>query len=175
MSNSASSRKLRLAFTLAALVLLAGCQPPAPETAAADQAAEQPPAEHPVAGSWRVEFTLDSMRSGNGPWTKVDTATVVGDLILAGADTGSAVMLSGSSDFDFTPMLGRQISCYEPGPTEIRVGRIDERFNLHFTPGAFDCGFGATVGGSGDSLTGRWGEASFAGPVAIGRVVMVHR
>lgn len=170
MNNSASSRKLRQAFALAAAVILAGCQPPPPE-----EAASTPPEEHPVSGSWRVEFTLDSVRSGTGPWTAVDTPTVVGELTMSGPDTGQAVMMNGSSDFDFTPMLGRQISCYEPGPTEIRVGRIDERFNLHFTPGAFDCGFGATVGWSNDSLTGRWGEASFAGPVAMGRVVMVRR
>ena len=170
MSSWASSRKRRPALVLAAILLAVGCQPPPPETSA-----DQPPAEHPVAGSWRVEFTLDSVRSGTGPWTPADTVSVVGQLILAGPDTGQAVMLTGSSDFDFTPMLGRQISCYEPGPVEVRVGRIDERFNLHFTPGAADCGFGATVGWSGDSLTGRWGEASIAGPVAMGRVVMIHR
>ncbi|HEU4800856.1 MAG TPA: hypothetical protein VFS94_09495 [Gemmatimonadales bacterium] len=170
MSSWASSRKRRPALVLAAILLAVGCQPPPPETSA-----DQPPAEHPVAGSWRVEFTLDSVRSGTGPWTPADTVNVVGQLILAGPDTGQAVMLTGSSDFDFTPMLGRQISCYEPGPVEVRVGRIDERFNLHFTPGAADCGFGATVGWSGDSLTGRWGEASIAGPVAMGRVVMIHR
>ncbi len=174
MSNSASSRRLRLARAvtsmLAAVAFIFGCQPPPPEAAA-----DLPPGEHPVSGSWQVEFTLDSVRSGTGPWESVDTATVVGELVLAGADTGQAVMLTGSSDFDFTPMLGRQISCYQPGSIEVRVGRIDERFNLHFTVGAFDCGFGATVGWSGDTLTGRWGEASFAGPVAIGRVTMTRR
>lgn len=174
MSSWASSRKLRPALMLAAMLLAAGCQPPPPEATTADAEA-QPPGEHPLAGAWRVEFTLDSARSGTGPWTPVDTARVVGELILAGPDTGQAVMLTGSSDFDFTPMLGRQISCYDPGPAEVRVGRIDERFNLHFTPGAFDCGFGATVGWSGDTLTGRWGEASFAGPVAIGRVLLIRR
>lgn len=158
---------------LAAMLLAAGCQPPPPEATTADAEA-QPPGEHPLAGTWSVEFTLDSIRSEAGPWTPVDTASVSGELRLAGLDTAQAVMLTSNSDFDFTPMLGRQISCYEPGPRELRVGRIDERFNVHFTPGAFDCGFGATVGGSGDTLTGRWGEASFAGPVALGRVVMIR-
>ena len=170
MNSWASSRKLELAVALAAILLAAACQPPPPESST-----DLPPDEHPVAGSWRVEFTLDSVRSGTGPWTPVDTVTVVGELMLAGPDTGQAVMLIGSSSFDFAPMLGRQISCYEPGAAEVRVGRIDGRFNLHFTPGAFDCGFGATVGWSDSSLTGRWGEASFAGPVAVGRVVMVRR
>jgi reactive intermediate/imine deaminase len=129
-------------------------------------------ADDGLAGRWRATFTLDSIRtSGRAEWTRPAGGSVAtGTLVLAEADpVRGQPRLRGEMTVDFAPLLGRQMSCYEPGPIEVRAERADGGWRLSFTPNAFDCGFGGTAERSGDALVGRWDEASFAGPVAAGR------
>jgi hypothetical protein len=75
---------------------------------------------------------------------------------------------------DFTPLLGRQMSCFEPTPRSTGVDRQGDTVTFRFTPGVADCGFGASGVLHGDSLFGSWEETSFIGPVAAGRFVMTR-
>jgi hypothetical protein len=99
--------------------------------------------------------------------------------------------LVGVASLDFTPILGRQISCYfeesqdlnsDTGPP-LRVspsiplglpGAQDSLW-LDFTPGAADCGLHVNAHLNGRVGTGRWTEPSFAGNGRSGRFRMVRR
>ena len=73
---------------------------------------------------------------------------------------------------DFTPLLGRQVSCLGPDAGGIDVEEEGDSVFLWFTPRAFDCGFSGDARRQGDTLAGTWEEGSIAGPVARGRFRM---
>lgn len=132
--------------------------------------------EGSVAGLWTIVFRLDSVRSaGSSPsgWQRGSFREVQGLLRLSDTvATGNAVR--SSIDVDFTPLLGRQMSCFDPRPRTTGVERRGDTVTFRFTPGVADCGFGAIGVLRGDSLIGSWDETSFIGPVAGGRFVMTR-
>lgn len=128
------------------------------------------------AGLWTIAFRLDSVRSPGGSpaiWVRGSFREVQGRLRLTdSAETVGAVR--SSIDMDFTPLLGRQMSCFEPRPRSTGVERRGDTLTFRFTPGVADCGFGGSGVLRGDSLIGSWDETSFAGPVTAGRFVMTR-
>jgi hypothetical protein len=129
-----------------------------------------------VAGLWTVVFRLDSVRTaGSAPpgWQRGSFREVQGRLRLSDTTAGGDAVRS-SIDIDFTPLLGRQMSCFEPRPGTTGVERRGDTVTFRFTPGVADCGFGASGVLRGDSLIGSWDETSFIGPVAGGRFVMTR-
>ena len=151
----------------AALLLAgAGCNPRRPTLPDLD--VTEPPES--LVGDWNIEFTLDSARGGTRDWAPGRVPPVRGTLRI-GAGAHQATM-----DVDFGPLLGRQMSCYEPGPRDIVITPADSgRIQIGFTPAAADCGFGAAFHRSGDTLHGTWSETSFIGSVAEGAVRMTRR
>jgi hypothetical protein len=132
-----------------------------------------------LVGRWSVEFTVDSLMQRPDRWVLPgDTeASAAGTLELR--DTLATVRhptrgLRAYLDVDFTSILHRQVSCYEPGPMVIQVERKDSDVAMWFTPGAADCGFGARGRFFGDSLIGAWSETSFSGPIVEGQFRMVR-
>ena len=129
------------------------------------------------AGEWEMEFTLDSVPGPDDRrvWVPRDAPPVRGTLSVSGSrDDREAYEVT--MTVDFRPLLGRQMSCYEPGRRTIRIARADSAsWSLLFTPAAADCGFGASARRQGDTLRGEWSETSFIGPVARGRLLMSRR
>lgn len=132
--------------------------------------------EGSVAGLWTIVFRLDSVRtvaSSPAGWQRGSFREVQGRLRLSDTvATGTAVR--SSIDVDFTPLLGRQMSCFDPRPRTTGVERRGDTVTFRFTPAVADCGFGASGVLRGDSLIGSWDETSFIGPVAGGRFVMTR-
>ena len=129
-----------------------------------------------VAGLWTIVFRLDSVRTaGSAPpgWQRGSFREVQGRLRLSDT-TAAGNAVRSSIDVDFTPLLGRQMSCFEPRPSTTGVERRGDTVTFRFTPGVADCGFGASGVLRGDSLIGSWDETSFIGPVAGGRFVMTR-
>ena len=123
-----------------------------------------------LAGDWKIEFQLDSMRAA-GTWRPASPQSIQGALHLADSDG----VVRSSIQVDFTPLLGRDMSCFDPRPTSTAISHAGESTSLTFTPGAADCGFGASGKFYGDSLVGTWSETWFIGPVAVGGFRMVRR
>ena len=132
------------------------------------------PSAHSLAGRWEVVFALDSQLASRDEdpllrWRRAPDSTVVlGTLELA----GDSVRLHGTMAVDFTSLLGRQMSCYQPGAREISTAWDSDVVVIGFTPGAADCGFGAKGVVTGDTVRGFWSETSFIGPTAAGRFLM---
>lgn len=132
-----------------------------------------------LAGSWRTEFEADSVewpsggdsiRFRHGPSQWISGTLWLGDT-LAGVQVRGvrAEMVA-----DFTPILGRQMSCFHSGRGVIDVERRGQMVRFWFTPGAGDCGFGGTAQDYGDSLIGTWSEAAFVGAASAGRFKFVR-
>lgn len=165
--------RLTIRCVAAALVVAnAGCR-----TALAPAGGgEKPTPNASLAGLWSVAFRLDSVRApGASPsgWQRGSFREVQGRLRLTDS-TSSGNAVRSSIDVDFTPLLGRQMSCFEPRPSNTGVDRQGDTVTFRFTPGVADCGFGASGVLRGDSLIGSWDETSFIGPVAAGRFVMTR-
>lgn len=165
--------RLTIRWLAAGLVAaLGGCR-----TALAPAAGgEQPLPQGSVAGLWTIVFRLDSVRAPGGSpsgWQRGSLREVQGRLRLTDSTTSGDAVRS-SIDVDFTPLLGRQMSCFDPRPRTTGVERRGDTVMFRFTPGVADCGFGATGVLRGDSLVGSWDETSFAGPVTAGRFVMTR-
>lgn len=129
-----------------------------------------------LAGLWTVAFRLDSVRvPGTAPprWQRGPFSEAQGRLRLTDS-TASGSAVRSSIDLDFTSLLGRQMSCFDPRPSSTGVDRQGDTVTFRFTPWVADCGFGASGVLRGDSLIGSWDEASFLGPVAAGRFVMTR-
>lgn len=129
-----------------------------------------------LAGLWTIVFRLDSVRAPGGSpsgWQRGSFREVQGQLRLTDSTTSGGAIRS-SIDVDFTSLLGRQMSCFDPRPHTTGVERRGDTVTFRFTPGVADCGFGASGVLRGDSLIGSWDETSFAGPVAAGRFVMTR-
>lgn len=122
-----------------------------------------------LAGDWTLEFRLDSTRSG-GNWSSASHQSAQGTLHLANPDG----VVRSSIQVDFRPLLGRDMSCFDPRPTSTAISRGGENTILVFTPGAADCGFSASGKFYGDSMVGTWSETSFIGPVAVGQFRMIR-
>ena len=129
-------------------------------------------------GDWQLEFALDSTREpGRKPneWSPATDSSArargtvtVRDSLLDPEDTP----LAADYALDFTPLLGRQVSCLGPEAGGIDVEEEGDSVFLWFTPRAFDCGFSGDARRQGDTLAGTWEEGSLAGPVARGRFRM---
>jgi hypothetical protein len=138
---------------------------------------------------WDATFTLDSqLVSRNGDpvirWRRApDTARAVGTIEIersnVAADTaqGAPRRLEARMSVDFSAMLGRPMSCYEPGRREIEVerGSQGQRIAIAFTPDVADCGFGGVARWLDDTIRGVWSETSFVGPSAVGRFELIRR
>ena len=122
-----------------------------------------------LAGDWTIEFRLDSMRTA-GKWSPASYQTIQGTLHLADSDG----VVRSTIQVDFNPLLGRDMSCFDPRPTSTAISHTGENTSLVFTSGAADCGFGALGKFYGDSLFGTWSETSFVGAVAMGRFRMLR-
>lgn len=135
---------------------------------------EQPLPNASMPGLWTILFRLDSVRAPGGStsgWQRGSLSEVQGQLRLTDSVTSGDAVRS-SIDVDFTPLLGRQMSCFDPRPQTTGVERRGDTVTFRFTPAVADCGFGASGVLRGDSLIGRWDETSFVGPVATGRFLM---
>lgn len=164
-----TTRRVAICLVLA----FPGCRTALAPAAGGDQAL---PPEEFLAGLWTVAFRLDSLRAPGGSpsrWERGSLREVQGLLRLTDS-TVSGNAVRSSIDLDFTPLLGRQMSCFEPRPRSTGVERRGDTVTFRFTPGVADCGFGASGVLRGDSLIGSWEETSFAGPVAAGRFVMTR-
>lgn len=164
-------RRLTIRWIAAALVGgVGGCR-----AALAPATGSEPPLPTgSIAGVWRVVFRLDSVRAPAGSgWGRGSFREVQGRLGLTDSTTSDNAVRS-SIDVDFTPLLGRQMSCFDPRPRSTGVERRGDTVTFRFTPGVADCGFGARGVLRGDTLIGSWDETSFAGPVAAGRIVMTR-
>jgi|tagenome__1003787_1003787.scaffolds.fasta_scaffold20964052_5 hypothetical protein len=164
--------RLTIASIAASIVIaLAACR-----TALAPAAGgEQPSPNGSLVGNWTITFRLDSVRApgSRSGWQLGSLREAQGRLRLTDSSASGNAVRS-SIDVDFTPLLGRQMSCFEPTPRSTGVERQGDTVTFRFTPGVADCGFGASGVLRGDSLIGNWDETSFIGPVAAGRFVMTR-
>lgn len=142
-----------------------------------------------LAGVWDATFTLDSqLVSRNGDpvirWRRApDTARAVGTIEIersdVAADTtqGTPRRIEATISLDFSAMLGRPMSCYEPGRREVQVerGGQGQGIAIAFTPDVADCGFGGVARWQDDTIRGVWSETSFVGPSAVGRFELIRR
>ena len=141
----------------------------------------------PIVGAWVLEFRVDSVagppRGDRVGYVAGSGVTVRGRLEVQDAVIPSDVpayrdgLLQADVVVDFTPGLGRQVGCFDPGPGSIYVEvqtRI-HRFTIGFTPDAPDCGLWALGVYYGDSLIGTWSELSRAGNQSHGRFRMIRR
>lgn len=139
---------------------------------------DQGPPAPDLSGTWAVTFSLDSQLTSavNDPvlrWRRNrDTVVAAGTLTL---QESHGDRVRGRMDVDFSGMLGRPMTCYTPGKVELQVEAREPRLLIAFTPGVADCGFGANVEWSGDTIAGVWSETSFVGPVAVGHLRMLRR
>jgi hypothetical protein len=126
----------------------------------------------PFVGSWNIEFRLDSARHAPAPDTMATARGTVTfrDTIIANGPDG----LKGLVELDFTPILGRQLSCLHNGEGvfPIRFRRDSVSFDL--TPGAADCGLWMTGRAGRDTITGRWAEGGYVCCPSVGRFVMAR-
>lgn len=130
-----------------------------------------------LVGQWILEFRLDSVanRDAGGPrLIPGSLRTTEGHLQLTEVVADQVDVLRSRIDISFDSLLGRSVSCFDPRPTRTAVTREGEAIRFGFTPGVFDCGFGAVGTLLGDTLVGTWDETSFAGPVAVGRFRMIR-
>ena len=161
-------------FALLALLQVA-CGPRAPGPDALSQPG--PPADsRRYAGAWQIEFALDSTRRlGAGPaeWSsaKDPSKWIAGRLEISDSLVGANALAS-TFGIDFTPLLGRQISCFTHGASGIQVAETHGLTSFWFTPQVCDCGFSGQADTRRDTLVGTWEESSYVGPVASGRFRM---
>lgn len=133
-----------------------------------------------LTGRWTIELTLDSVqqliREPYGVRSVMVAAaatTVVGTLVLYDTIVGpDGNELRSEASIDFSQLLGRPLSCYDPNQGLTTVRRKGARVNFRLTPNAYDCGFYAEARLVGDSMIGTWNEAAFVGAPAMGRLRM---
>lgn len=156
--------------TLAIGVLLAGCQ----ANGSADTAAPQSVSTaQTVAGTWHIEFRLDSVREGMTWRPSSRNAVASGELVIADEDDESGLR-DATMTVSFVPLLHHEMSCFAPGAQKIRLTKQQDEWLVQFTPNAADCGFGTILRPAEGALAGKWDETSLIGPVAAGAVTMVR-
>lgn len=159
----------RLRYTSWALALLTACS-----------TASVTPSSGSLEGSWRITFWAPP-----GTHPQVDSVVGVLEFHRLRASDSSVVAafpmmyrdsLVGSVQVDFTPILGRQISCLTADglPPTARYHTPDS-ISVAFTPGGVDCGLWADGRLSDSGVTGSWIEPGFAGASPPARFRMVRR
>jgi len=159
--------------TIAALFLASACHqpfwtppPPTPRRLPLEDTRAQ------LAGSWRAEFHLDSLRARLDEHrdTVVHGTLTLTDTVIANGPYG----LKGSIEIDFTPMLGGQPACFRAGPGVFPADLRRDSVTIDLARQAADCGL--TVRGrlSADTVVGIWYQPSFFGPVLGGKLMMVR-
>src|SRR6266513_1041068 len=113
-----------------------------------------------LVGRWEVMFSGDTVarQRVTNPRT-VRGVLVLSDTIIENGAEG----LKGSADFDFEPMLGRQVSCFNPGRNVFPISWHNDSVFIHLTPNAADCGLVVVGRLARDTVRGRWSEPSFVG------------
>jgi|GEM_PF-6316936 len=165
---------------LVLLALVVACAPSPP--------GESPPVSgRTLAGAWNIAFTLDSqlVSRNDDPvlsWQRASDSAAVTGILKGGQESRStdangtpSARTAATMTVDFTPLLGRQMSCFEPGKLELESEWDGDRVAIAFTPNVADCGFGGVGLWRNDTIRGAWSETSFVGPVSIGRFVMARR
>jgi len=132
-----------------------------------------------LAGSWQADFEADSVEWPSGGdsirFRQAPSKWISGSLWLGDTIAGLRVRgLRAEMVVDFTPILGRQMSCFESGRGVVDVERHGQTVRFWFTPGAGDCGFGGIAQYYGDSLIGTWSEGAFVGSASAGRFRFVR-
>ena len=165
-------------------LLLLACARPA--TMRPRLVVEPLPREDPrqvLVGLWRISFVADSLRgiirteSGvREQWRSPSVREVHGEVTihdsLAGWRSSPGRDLRGYLRVNFEPILGRQISCFDPGSGLLGASIQGDSVSIWFTPGAGDCGLVSDGTLHGDSIVGTWAEPSFSGYHAMGSFVM---
>ena len=157
------------------LVILAGCASAPSHGPYNDQPLPADDWRQSLLGTWKVEFGVDSVRSGGSVarWERGSFRTVQGTLQVRDTITGRWTRgLRSEIDVKFDDALGRPMSCFDPRPVSTGVERRRGELVLLFTPDAADCGFNAHGKVFGDSVVGTWYESSFGGPSVMGRFRM---
>jgi hypothetical protein len=131
-------------------------------------------------GVWHIEFTRDSIRKivhkraeSRVVSEPVTPVSVVG--VFALHDTVVTIagdVMRSLLDVDFTPLLGRPMSCFHPERNMTGVERRGATVKFSFTPLAADCGFYGHGHYWGDSVTGVWAEDLWVSASGAGRFVM---
>ena len=167
---------LRL-FLIASILLVPACrsQPAPPYVMRAGDWRQT------LVGTWVVTFRVDSLQTmvadrtgqAHSSFHPADAAPVTGTVQISDTIVGPSDRYLGAvTTVDFTPALGRQVSCFRAGRSSIGLQYERKAFVLDFTPGASDCGFRGVVRADGDSLVGTWYEDSFVGHRTAGRLVL---
>jgi hypothetical protein len=106
-----------------------------------------------VEGTWHIAFRLDSAL----------LPTTVGSLVISDRfDTLYSTYLTAELRADFTPLLGRQVTCLANPQASLVQPRDSGVVHLWFTPGAADCGLFAVGWFDGREFHGDWSEPSFS-------------
>jgi len=173
----------RIPYVIASLLALGGCAAPVPSPPLQPRERITPLTEgdvlRPLVGTWRITFAVDSVLGGyvdnRAVMRAASGSSVSGTLQLL--DTlveGRVRGLRAALDIDFTPALGRQVSCFRPGHGVVGITVLPHEVSLWFTPGAGDCGFRGGGTWRGDSVVGRWSEDAYVGFKTVGRFRMLR-
>jgi hypothetical protein len=170
--------------SLAGVFLIIGCaQQPAPKPPREAVSVPTDDWRSRMIGKWQVRFYVDSAkgvdREAPNRLGGASGDSAIGILQLYDTlPSGGGIELLSELDLDFTPVLGRPISCVPRRRATVGLAGSIDSFDLDFTPGVADCGFVAQVfrpTNQRDSLIGTWYEDSFAGPVVLGRFRMTRQ
>lgn len=120
-----------------------------------------------VTGAWHITFQVDSVRECTTSCYLVGAGLrpiVTGVLVVSDRpDTLYTEWLAAELRVDFTPALGRQVTCLaNPQASLVQLGDSGVA-GFWFSPGSADCGLSAQAGFDGREFHGSWGEASFTG------------
>jgi hypothetical protein len=156
------------------IVLLAGAcarsEPAAPASTSSQLSREDP--RQALASAWGLRFAVDTIDFR----TALPGATVAGTLTIEDSLVGWAGrppdLLRADFEADFSPALGRPLSCFDSTERVLTATVHGDSAELWVTPYAADCGL--TISGAllGDSLSGTWFEPAYAGALSRGRVWM---
>ncbi len=161
---------------LAGLFLLFACATPAPTPV--QRVVEPLPADDPrqaLVGTWDIVFIADTVSFRQPPTDNVVKGQVIIRDSLVSWMSPKPTLMRGYLTADFTPVLGRPISCYAPENGVIEATIQGDSVGLQFAPYAGDCGLDVLGTLSGDSVTGRWLEPSYSGGQSWGHFTMIHR
>jgi hypothetical protein len=160
---------------LAILLLLGACARSAPEVSA-PATVKLPPedARQALVGMWSLRFAVDSIELGRASSGTVLNGTLSIQDSLVGWAGRPPAFLRADFEVDFSPALGRPLSCFDPTARVLTATVHGDSADLWVTPYAADCGLNITGALKGDSLSGTWVEPSYAGAQSWGRVWM-HR
>lgn len=141
-------------------------------------------AERRLVGSWEIIFGLDSTiqldTSAMPPVIRrvpysskrvISGQLIIQDSLIQPFLNGPLLLLA-DIDIDFTPLLGRQISCLMPANRAIAARISEDTLTVSLTPLAADCGLAASGQLFADSAVGDWVEPAYSGYRSSGSFVM---